>query len=143
MTDEPDLQDGGLSVWVIGRQFPNASDYWDGNWLTVRARMDASGATVECGGAILMTSDTDRFRLELESLDATLAGEATLVSYEPNLKATPEVMTLGHIEFEVAITPDHLNQFHRFSVDLDQSHLPPLIDACERILERFPVVGAP
>jgi hypothetical protein len=30
MTDEPDLQDGGLSVWVIGRQFPNASDYWDG-----------------------------------------------------------------------------------------------------------------
>lgn len=141
MTSEPDLRLGGLSIWVDGRQFPQASDYYDGNWLIVRARMDAPGATVKCEGPILMTTDIDRFRLELESLSATLAGEAALASYEPDLKATLKGRALGHIGVEVEITPDHLNQSHWFTDALDQSYLPPLITACERILERFPVVG--
>jgi hypothetical protein len=29
---EPDLVIAGLRVWVHGRQFPQAVDYWDGNW---------------------------------------------------------------------------------------------------------------
>jgi hypothetical protein len=26
---------GGFSLWVYGRQFPDANDYWDRNWLNV------------------------------------------------------------------------------------------------------------
>ena len=143
MSEEPHLRLGGLSIWVDGRQYPDVSDYHDCNWLNVRARMDAPGATVRCQGAILMTGDIERFRFELERIGATLAGEAALSSYEPDLKATLKVQSLGHIQLEVEITPDHLNQFHRFTMDLDQSYLPPLIDACDRILEEFPVLGSP
>src|SRR5262245_58281939 len=47
---EPDLKLGGFSLWVFGRQFPDANDYWDGNWLNVRARVEAPGALVEAPG---------------------------------------------------------------------------------------------
>jgi hypothetical protein len=141
MTTEPDLRLGGLSIWVDGRQFPNVSDYWDRNWLIVRVRMDAPGASVKCEGAILMTTDIDQFRVELNSLSDALAGEATLASLEPELKVTLKAQSLGHVEVEVEISPDHLEQFHRFTLNLDQSYLPPLIAACERILERYPVIG--
>jgi hypothetical protein len=33
---EPDLKLDGFSLWVFGRQFPDANDYWDGNWLPLR-----------------------------------------------------------------------------------------------------------
>jgi hypothetical protein len=30
----PDLTFGPLRLWALGRQFPDSSDQWDGNWLT-------------------------------------------------------------------------------------------------------------
>jgi len=33
----PDLKLEGLQIWIHGRQFPDAADYWDGNWLRVTA----------------------------------------------------------------------------------------------------------
>ena len=77
MDTEPDLSFFGLSLWVKDREFPDASDYWDGNWLVIRAKMKASGASVECGGPILMTADVERFRDDVAKMVSTLAGEAT------------------------------------------------------------------
>ena len=57
MTDDPDLHFCGFSLWVDGREFPNAPDYGDGNWLMIRARMETPGAWVECRGSILRTTD--------------------------------------------------------------------------------------
>ena len=90
-----------------------------------------------------MTSDVARFRDQLISAYESLEGEATLSSLEPHLKVTLTVQRLGHIAGEVKITPDHLNQFHRFDIGLDQSYLPALIASCEAVLERFPVVEPP
>lgn len=145
MQSEPNLRLGGLSLWIGGREFPDSEDYWDGNWLVVRARMEAPGARVECEGPILMTSDLERFRGELASLHATLSGEATLASLEPNLTVRLAAQRLGQIALEVEITPEPLGQLHRFTLDahLDQSHLPALIASCDALLERFPVRGAP
>jgi hypothetical protein len=140
MLNEPDLQVGGLSIWIDGRERPDTLDSDDANWLYVRARMEASDAIVSCEGAILMTTDFDHFREELASLSETLAGEATLTGFEPGLKVTLKMQRLGQVEGEVEITPDHLNQFHRFTLDLDQSYLPAVLASCEAILERFPVV---
>jgi hypothetical protein len=139
---EPDLKLLGLSIRVDGRQFPGNSDFYDGTWLNLRVRMEASGATVKCAGPILMTSDFQRFRDQLISMDARSAGEATLAGYEPELKVTLKMERLGHLEGEVEITPDHLSQLHRFTLDLDQSYLRALIASCDAILERFPIVGA-
>jgi hypothetical protein len=34
----------GLKIWVLGYQFPNQNDYWDGNWLNVVVEVAVSGA---------------------------------------------------------------------------------------------------
>jgi hypothetical protein len=49
----------------------------------------------------------------------------------------------GGVEGDVEITPDHLTQRHRFTLELDQSYLPGLIASCDAILDRLPVVSAP
>lgn len=143
MNAEPDLTFCGLSIWVEGREFPDASDYWDGNWLVVRAEMKASGALVECGGPILMTGDVERFRDGVAEMFTTLAGEAALEELEPGIKLTLRMRGKGHVEGVVDMTPDHLNQQHRFNVEADQSYLPALVSSCNAILGRFPVTNAP
>ena len=91
-----------------------------------------------------MTTDIARFRDQLEQMQRSLQGEAILGSYEPNLKVVLQAQSLGHISIEVEITPDHLQQFHKYDLDgIDQSYLPELITQLESILERYPVVGTP
>ena len=48
---EPTFQIGPLRIWVHGRQFPDAIDAWDGNWLNVTAHYVAQGASVVVAGA--------------------------------------------------------------------------------------------
>jgi hypothetical protein len=141
MARDPDLHFCGFSLWVDNRQFPEARDYWDGNWLFVRARMEASGARVECSGPILMTTDIDEFRGQLAMMVHTTSGEATLKGLEPELDLVLRMQTLGHIEGTIEITADHLNQRHQFTVEADQSYLPALLRSCEVILERFPITN--
>ena len=35
--DPPALVLGGLSVWVLDQAFPESVEWYDGNWLQVRA----------------------------------------------------------------------------------------------------------
>ena len=129
---EPDLKLGGLSLWVRGRATPEASDYWDANWLAVRATMHVGQSLVITEGPILMTTDFDTFRSELSKIHETLGGEASLSGYEPNLKVTLRAGSLGQISGEVEITPDQLSEFHRFDVGFDQTYLRPLIHHPQR-----------
>ena len=140
---EPDLKLDGLSLWVRRRAIPDASDYWDGNWLTVRATMQVGQSSVTTEGSILMTTDFERFRSELSRMHETLRGQASLSGYEPNLKVALRAGSLGQIGGQVEITPDQLSESHRFDFGFDQTYLPRLIAACEAILERFPVIGQP
>jgi len=140
---EPDLQSGALSIWVLSRAFPESRDYFDGNWLVVRATVNVGRSSVTTEGVILMTADFARFRDELATMQTTLVGEARLDSYEPNLKLVLSARSLGHISWKLEITPDHLNEHHTFEDGFDQTYIKPLIDSCDAILERFPVVGHP
>lgn len=136
---EPDLKLGGFSLWVFGRQFPDAADYWDGNWLNVRARFEAPGAVVEAKGAFVNIPELAGFAQQLQTLHASLVGEAALRCMEPNLDIAIQSRSRGHIAVKVTLTPDHLTQSHEFKFDLDQSYLGPLLDGCESVLSRWPV----
>ena len=103
--------------------------------------MEASGARVECDGPILMTTDIKQFRDQLAAMNDTLAGEATLMGLEPELNMVLRMQKLGHVEGVIELTPEHLSQHHRFTVEADQSYLPELVRSCDSILHRFPVVN--
>ncbi|WP_315707296.1 MULTISPECIES: hypothetical protein [unclassified Bradyrhizobium] len=138
-SDEPDLKLGGFSLWVFGRQFPEATDYWDGNWLNVRARVEAPGAVVEAKGAFVNIPELAGFVEQLEALHATLVGEAGLRCLEPNLEIAIRSGSRGHMAVKIMLTPDHMTQSHEFNFDLDQSHLGQLLDGCRSVLSRWPV----
>lgn len=141
MADHPDILFCGFSLWIDQRQFPDTTDFWDSNWLLIRARMEASGARIDCGGPILMTADIRHFRDKLAAMIDTLRGEAILKGLEPELDLELRINKRGHVEATIEITPDHLNQHHRFTIETDQTYLPDLLRSCDAILERFPVIN--
>lgn len=136
-----DLRLAGLQIRIHGRQFPDAYDHWDGNWLDVTAQCDDSGASVVARGPILHLCELERWRREAEKLFEALAGEAQLDCREPNLSVLLKAASLGQITIEVSITPDHLAQKHWFQFEIDQSYLPSLIAQCRTILEAYPLRG--
>jgi len=141
---EPDLRIAGLRLWVHGRQFPDADDYWDSNWLVITARVEAKGAGVEIEGPLIRNTEIAAFAAELRRLSETLRGTAKLDCLEPELEVSLcPADAIGHIAIAISITPDLLNQSHRFEFGTDQSHLPMLIAECEAILEAHPVIGTP
>jgi hypothetical protein len=149
MSDAPPEQLGPPSVklsafqlWVHSRQFPEAHDQWDGNWLNVSVHCGQSGASVWATGAILDLVGIVRFRDELERLYKTLSGEAVLESHEPNVKVRVAASdAAGHLNVRTEITPDHLAQGHWFEFDIDQSYLPAAVAQLESVMARFPVRG--
>ncbi len=140
---KPDLEVSGLQIWIHGRQFPDAEDYWDGNWLNVTAHCGASSASVWSTGNIIHLPEIAHLRTGVESLYKELKGKAELPCMEPELSLTLEAKSGGQIEMVVNITPDHLHQTHRFIFEIDQTYLPKLISECGAILRKYSIKGEP
>ena len=135
----PDLEIAGLTLWIHGRQFPDASDYWDGNWLRVTAYATSPDSRVRTHGSVLHLSEVVQLMRGCEQLYETLEGRAGLDCMEPNLGVELTARGGGHIGVRVSITPDHLGESHEFLGEIDQTYIPGVIAACRRILERLPV----
>jgi hypothetical protein len=116
-------------------------DYWDGNWLNATAICSENGATVLVRGAFIRTTEIYDWRHAVEKLSADLKGEAKLECMEPEIAVTLISKSLGVVEIEVQIAPDHLTQEHRFTFTIDQTYLEPLSSQCARLLNAFPIRG--
>jgi hypothetical protein len=140
----PAIKIAGFQLWIHSRQFPDAQDYWDGNWLNVTAHCGANGASVWACGAILMIADIAHLAADCERLYEGRQEQAILQPCEPNLLVSVRSSDrLGHLTMHVEITNDHMTQQHTFDFEIDQSYLPSLIAQCKAILEDFPVRGNP
>jgi hypothetical protein len=140
-TREPDIRISGLSIHVHSRS--DAPDYWDGNWAAITATCEYPGARVETTGMILHLPELAHLAAGCEKLYETLEGEAELACMGPNLQVKLKALRAGQIEITIAITPDQLSQSHTFVARFDQTYLPPIIESCRRVLEKFPIKGEP
>ena len=138
----PDLEAAGLQLWVHGRQFPDASDYYDGNWLRVTAHAGGAGADVWTTGSILMTTDLAQWADRCDALDNGKAQDAELSPMEPELKVRiSKKDSLGHFTMRVEITPDNPTQQHQFEFEIDQTFLPRIAGQCRAIVKKYPIRG--
>jgi hypothetical protein len=136
----PDVKLAGFQLWVHGRQFPEAQDYWDGNWLRVTAHCGAKGASVWAGGAILMVTDLARWVDQCQELWERKVSEAALYPLELELRVILRSKDLqGHILLRVEITPEPGQQQHTFEFEIDQSFLPSLISQCRTVIREYPI----
>lgn len=138
---KPHLHLAGFKLWVHGYEYRDATDYWDGNWLNATAICSENGATVLVRGAFIRTDEIHHWQLAVEKLNAEMDGEAQLACMDPEIGVTLKAQSLGAIEMEVHITPDHLTQEHRFTFAIDQSYLQSLLSQCVRLLSEFPIRG--
>ncbi len=139
---EPDLNVAGLQLWIHGRERPDATDYYDGNWLMVTAHCGASRASVWVSGAILMATDLARWSRECEALRDGQVQQAELNPPEPELRISIQrIDRHGHFRMRVEITPDHLRQAHSFDFEIDQTYLPAIERQCRSILATYQTRG--
>jgi hypothetical protein len=143
VVEEPDLKLAGLSLWATAREFEQSDDFWDGNWLKVRARVEAPGSYVETVGPWVRSDELARFSDQLTTLVRDLKGTAELDCIEPMLSAKVEIGVRGEVTVTVEITPDHLTQRHWFEFSIDQSYLTETLSGCRRLLARIPIRGEP
>ncbi|WP_035547046.1 hypothetical protein [Burkholderia sp. 9120] len=136
---EPSLQIGRLKLWVHGRQFPLAQDYWDGNWLQVTALCGSASSTVSTVGPIVHLGELVQLLEECERLYESLSGIAKLDCMEPNLGVTLTAKTSGHVDVRIHITPNHMLEKHEFTESFDQTFLPAIIAQCREILIEHPL----
>ncbi len=136
---EPDLTFAGFQLWVFGRQFPQSKDYWDGNWVVVRAVCDAQASRVEARGSFIHLPELGAWRSALRRLHRRVEGEAELKCIEPNLSAKVVLDKKGTGTFTVRITPDHMMEDHRFTFAVDQSYLPTVVNQLTILLKKHPV----
>ena len=140
---EPDLEIDGFQLWIHGREFPQSQDYYDGNWLRITAHCGARGADVWISGSLLMVTDLVSFGKDCEALAIGSTEKATLNPMEPELEISLERSdSLGHFTAVVDITPDHMDQEHRFEFETDQTYLHRLTSQCQQIAKKYPIRGA-
>jgi hypothetical protein len=138
-----------LAIRVARRKFPEARDYWDGNWVDAvvslkirpwQARYNAS----------LRTEDFANFRRDLESLYDMTGREAKFHPMEPWLELALRLDALGHIHLNGEAAPEGYGRLFgqaRLVFELkdfmDQSFLPPIVQQLADIEQEFPVIGRP
>jgi hypothetical protein len=137
----PDVLVGGLAIWVLGREFPDSHDFWDGNWLRVTVHCGGGGASVDVSGSIAHLIELDRWRVSTKSLYDTSGGIAKLECMEPTLSVDMTYDSFGRIEMNVSITPNRLSQRHEFTFTIDRTALPAFIQQLEAVLTTYPIRG--
>lgn len=137
---EPDLSVGGLRIWIHGRQFPDSTDYWDGNWLRVTAYCIYPHSAVRIqNDPCVRVSELAGLLAGCERLYLTLCGKAELQCMEPYLAIELAASPNGRIGLKLSVTPEHLTETHEYEDEIDQSYLPPIINSCQAILAKYPV----
>ena len=141
MEDEPSIAFGPLKIWVHGRQFPDADDYWDANWLSVTARCEGSGSRVQVTESFLHLGELKQWKSEVEAFQRELSGVVELPTMEPTLKIRFEGSgsANGHFACRIDLTGDHVSEVHRFLFQADQSYLPGLLAQLAVVLREHPV----
>lgn len=133
-----------LSIRVLGRLHADADDFWDGNWLVTPVDVIVGGFR-GASGAVLRAEELRGFREALAEMHRTVKGEAVLESMEMWLTLRVAVNRSGGVVVTGRLV-DQLGSGNElaFKIDgLDQSDLPPVIEALEEVETFFPVRGTP
>jgi hypothetical protein len=132
-----------LSVEVVGRVHPGATDFWDGNWLTARISARA-GAFHGAFVADLRADELERFAAQLRALEGAAEGKASLESAEGWVTLALALDARGRLVGSCELRDDPTGGAGlRFGLVADPSQRLHLLAALGALLEAFPVIGDP
>lgn len=137
-----DKRSDHVLIRLLGRMHPGRTDFWDGNWLTSPIHVRIGGFTARINAG-LRGEELRDFRVALEHVYANAGGSAVLSSLEHWIELTVECHPTGSLAISgtVADDPARRNTLDFVIEGLDQTDIPPLVDALVAAEERFPVLG--
>jgi hypothetical protein len=135
--------DGCLIFRPVRRERPQATDYWDGNWLITDLLLSVKGFEARIQ-ATLVTTDFLLFCEQIENLVMDPSGTATFITMEEWVALTITGDGRGHFHAQgrIADAPGGANEL-RFRLAFDQTLLQPMLRDLKAICARFPVLGDP
>jgi hypothetical protein len=135
--------DDYLVVNVLRRAHPQATDYWDGNWVTSRVTIAAGGFRGEYP-ADFRTNEFASFRDQLRNAYDTLVGSAVFRPMEPWLFIDVKGDGKGHFRAECrAADEPGIGNTLAFEIALDQTDMPEILRTLDALCEAFPVIDPP
>ncbi|WP_216319320.1 WapI family immunity protein [Deinococcus aestuarii] len=143
----PDLRLKGFRLWVHGREFPDAQDYWTGNWLVISAELHSGHgrAWVE-RSACLMTADLAHFlnRVDQEDKDGGPSRwELTLENpLEPEV-ACAFARTDAGLRAILTLTANPTHELHRACLNVSETEWQDFKAQLHVLVERYPVRAIP
>jgi hypothetical protein len=137
-------QNEQLTIAVLGRAYPNATDFWDANWVTATISI-AVGAFSGRVEASLRIEEFRRFNEGLKRVNRVLSGLAELKSMEDWIVLTVKAESRGHITIfgEVSDYPGMGNTLRFELSEVDQTYLSGWIKDLDEIEQAFPLIGRP
>lgn len=125
------------------RERPEASDYWDGNWVDATVKIAARAFRGEFE-AQLRAEEFVGFRDQLRPLYEKLGGGAKFETMEGWLAIDIQGDGKGHFHAAcVAVDQPGIGNRVTFGLDFDQTELPEILRGLDAICSAFPVVGKP
>ena len=138
---KPSLTIKGFQLWVHDRQFPNRSDYWDGNWLLATAHCRGSITDVWIISApFIHLSELARFKDELEEFIEGTTDKAVLSTLEQLLFIEFEGKS-DEILMKVDIAPNHIDKKHEYLFIVSKNDIDRLNPELNELLNQYPIKG--
>ncbi len=140
---KPNIQIGGLQIWVHNGQFPDSADYYDGNWLVATAYcsyQDNSGVWIK-PTAFLLTHELKKLKEKLESLQNKCLGKFKLEMTEPYLTLEFESEFTNKVLLKVNVAPD-IRNMSQYLFHLSNSDIQNQISELKEVLTNYPVRGS-
>jgi len=130
-----------ICIKVNSRCYPQATDYWDGNWLNaeIHVRYDTLQTKVQ---ANLRSDEFNSFFKELEPMCESLKGTAKFKAMEEWI--TMEIDGDGTGTFIMKGSVKGLSGVRKkvdFSIPFDKTELAKIIYQIKDVLRKFPVVA--
>jgi hypothetical protein len=132
-----------LTVTLLGRSHPGATDYWDGNWVRASVQLAAGGFRGSVGGD-LRAEELAQFHGRLVRLQQSLRGTAEFDTMERWLSIRVAGDGKGHMEFRCIIRDQPgIGNTLDCTLATDQTFTQRTVAELGAAVQAFPVIGQP
>jgi hypothetical protein len=132
-----------LTVTLLGRSHPGASDYWDGNWVTASVKVQAGGFCGSVGGD-LRAEELVAFHNQFARLQESLRGTAEFATMEGWLSLRVEGDGRGRLTCRCVLRDEPgIGNTLDCTLVTDQTFTRSSVAELAAAVEAFPVVGRP
>ena len=130
-----------IALVVLGRSYPNASDYWDGNWLNAKCVLSIGAFSGQPTGFI-RAEELRSFYDELTIINQKLKGRVDFQTMENWLEIEVKASKMGHIHIS-GLASDNFGGRNSlsFHMETDQTFLKKPLKQLEIAIQKFPTVG--